>query len=79
MVQKLFTLMGLVWRRLAASYRRFGTTYWSHLPRVKQSCYNYFTFEDGTYIVLKYRQPTTNLGRGTYQKSKYLKHTAVLA
>lgn len=57
--------MGFVWRRLAVSYRSFGTTYWSHLPRVKQSCDNCLIFEDGTDIVLKYRQPTTNLSRGS--------------
>ena len=40
--------MGFVWRRFTVSYRRFGTTYWSHLPRVKQSGDNCLIFEDGT-------------------------------
>jgi hypothetical protein len=38
-----------VWRRLAVGHRRFGTAYWSHLLRVKQSCYDCLTLKYGHY------------------------------
>jgi hypothetical protein len=40
---------------------------------------NCLIFKDGTDIVLKYPQPTTNLSRGTYQKSEDLNYTTVEA
>jgi hypothetical protein len=45
-------LIAFTQRTVAIPYRRFGTTYRSHLQgsRIKQeSSLNFFTFEDGTY------------------------------
>jgi len=59
---------------LLIGYKNFGTIYWPHLPRVKQSNSPWpaSPLKKVWWVVLKHPQPITSQHRVTYQNSKDL-------